>query len=99
MRQEHCAFMKDNGNGRCIAPCSKANVIEGTDCIGNTGATFDGPFHDEVRVAMQWFNWIERVIDYKPDVNENCTWGKSKTATSHTAASLKAFNLKHGVKP
>lgn len=62
-RTEHCYFMRDNGNGRCIAPCHRA--VNGTDCMGATGNTFDHPNHLEVRVSNGFINGAQVLIDDK----------------------------------
>ena len=53
------------------------------DCVGNTGKTFAGPNHHEVRVVMGFIDGTNAVVDehgyktvYKPIVNRGA-WGKT----------------------
>lgn len=50
MRKEHCAFVQDDGQGRCIADCHYNKDCD-TDCIGAEGKTTCRPQHHEVQVS------------------------------------------------
>jgi hypothetical protein len=62
-RTVHCFFMRDNGQGRCIAPCHHA--VNGTDCMGNTGSTLSHDNHFEVRVSCGFLNGAQVLVDDK----------------------------------
>lgn len=110
MRSEHCSFAQLN-NGRCIAPChyTRDQETDG-DCTGNNNQILDNG--RECRVTLGYVSSEGKDIThdheagtwstgYKPEVNKDCTWGKSSTAIkpSATADKLKAFNLKQKVMP
>lgn len=62
MRDEHCAFYIDNGQGRCIADCHY-NKEYVTDCIGNTGPSMNRPGHHEIPVTSGFIDGRNVSVD------------------------------------